>query len=72
MDKSVHLLRVHPCLSGARIGIFCNAEYLSYEEFEDTKGVFSIGKSKKDRQRIGQKKKGQKDKQQFTKHYTVN
>jgi len=37
------------------------------EEFEDTKGVIIILKSKKDRQHRGQKKK---DKQQSTKHYT--
>ena len=35
------------------------------KEFEDTKGVISIPKSKKDRQHDGQKKK---DKQQSTKH----
>ena len=32
-------------------------KYFSYEEFEDTKGVFRIRKSKKDRQHNGQKKK---------------
>jgi hypothetical protein len=31
-----------------------------------------IRKSKKNRQHNGQKKKGQKDKQRSTKHYTVN
>jgi hypothetical protein len=35
------------------------------EEFEDTKVVIKIRKSKKDRQQNGQKKK---DKQQSTKH----
>jgi len=35
------------------------------EEFEDTKGVIIIGKSKKDRQHNGQKKK---DKQRSTMH----
>jgi len=35
------------------------------EEFEDTKGVIRIRKSKKNRQQNGQKK-GQKDKQQST------
>jgi len=39
------------------------------EEFEDTKGVISVRKSKKDRQHNGQKKK---DKQRSTKHYTEN
>ena len=39
----------------------------SYEQFEDTKGVILIRKSKKDTQQNGQKKK---DKQQSTKHYT--
>jgi len=38
---------------------------VSTEEFEDTKGVIKIRKSKKDRQH-----NGQKDKQQSTKHYT--
>jgi len=33
------------------------------EEFEDTKGVIRIRKSKKDRQHNGQTEKGQKDKQ---------
>ena len=37
------------------------------EEFEDTKGVIKIRKSKKYRQHNGQKKK---DKQRSTKHYT--
>ena len=39
------------------------------EEFEDTKGVIRIRKSKKDRQHNDQKKK---DKQRSTKHYTQN
>ena len=39
------------------------------EEFEDTKGIIRISKSKKDRQYNGQKKK---DKQRSTKHFTVN
>jgi len=39
-----------------------------YEVFEDTKVVIRISKSKKNRQQIGQKKKGQKDKQRSTKH----
>ena len=38
------------------------------EEFDDTKGVIRIHKSKKDRQHNGQKKKVQKDKQRSTKH----
>jgi hypothetical protein len=38
------------------------------EEFENTKGVIIIRISKKNRQHNGQKKKGQKDKQQSTKH----
>jgi len=38
---------------------------LYYEEFEDTKGVIRILKSKKDRQH-----NGQTDKQRSTKHYT--
>jgi len=38
----------------------------------DTKGVIRICKSKKDRQHNGQKKKGQKNKQRSTKHYTEN
>ena len=37
----------------------------SKEEFEDTKGVIRIRKSKKDRQHNGQNKK---DKQRSTKH----
>ena len=39
-----------------------------YEEFEDTKGVIRIRKSKEDRQHNGQEKNGQKDKQRSTKH----
>ena len=35
-------------------------------EFEDNKGVIRIRKSKKNRQHNGQKKKGQKEKQQST------
>jgi hypothetical protein len=41
-----------------------------YEEFEDTKGVIRIRKSKMNRQHNAQKKIGQKDKQRSTKHYT--
>jgi peptidyl-tRNA hydrolase len=37
------------------------------EEFEDTKGVIRICKSKKDRQHNGQK---EMDEQRSTKHYT--
>jgi hypothetical protein len=37
------------------------------EEFEDTKGVIRICKSKKDRQQNGQKK-GQRDKHRSTKY----
>ena len=44
-------------------------ERFSSEEFEDTKGVIRIGKSKKNRQHNGQKKG---DKQQSAKHYTEN
>jgi len=39
-----------------------------HKEFEDTKGVIIIRKSKKDIQRKGPKEKGQKDKQRSTKH----
>jgi hypothetical protein len=39
---------------------------LKYDEYEDTKGVIRIRKSK-DRQQNGQKKKGKKDKQRSTK-----
>ena len=42
--------------------------YLKQEEFEDTKGVIRIRKSKKKKQHNGQKKKVQKDKQLSTKH----
>ena len=38
------------------------------EEFEDTKGVIRIRKSKKNRQYNGQKEKVHKDKQRSTKH----
>ena len=41
------------------------------EEFEDTKGVSRIRKSKKTDNTIA-KTKGQKDKQRSTKHYTYN
>ena len=40
---------------------------LRQEEFEDIKGIMRIGKSNKDRQHNGQKKK---DKQRSKKHYT--
>ena len=40
-------------------------------KFNDIKGVIRIRKSK-DRQCNGQKEKGEKDKQQSTKHYTEN
>ena len=50
-----------------------SSSYLNWqEEFEDTKDVIRIRKSKKDKQHNDQKKKGQKDKQRFTKHYTEN
>jgi hypothetical protein len=39
--------------------------YMDQEEFEDTKGVIRIRKSKKDRQHIGQKKN---DQHRSTKH----
>ena len=38
------------------------------EEFEDTKGVIRIRKSKKNRQHNDQKKKDKKDKQRSAKH----
>jgi hypothetical protein len=41
---------------------------LTWEEFEDTKGVVRIHISKKNRQHNGQKEKVQKDKQLSTKH----
>jgi len=41
---------------------------LHKKEFEDTKGVIRIRKSKKNRQHNGQMKKVQKDKQRSTKH----
>jgi hypothetical protein len=42
------------------------------EEFEDTKGVNRISKSKKDRQRNGEEKNDKRTKQRSTKHYTEN
>jgi hypothetical protein len=42
--------------------------FLSWEEFEDTKGVIRTRISKKNRQHNGQKKKYKKDKQWSTKH----
>jgi hypothetical protein len=49
-------------------GVFCLCIFK--EEFEGTKGVIKICKSKKNRQHNGEKKKTkeQKDKQQSTKH----
>jgi hypothetical protein len=44
-----------------------HAHWTGKEEFEDTKELIRIHKSKKGRQLYGQKKK---DKQQSTKHYT--
>jgi len=41
------------------------------EEFEDTKGVIRIRKSKRDKKKRS-KEKGQKEKQRSTKHYTEN
>ena len=43
----------------------CRSRYKLKEEFEDTKGVIRIRKSKTDRQHNGQKKR---DKQRPTKH----
>ena len=40
----------------------------THDEFEDTKGIIRIRKSKKDRQHKGQMKKGQIDKDRSTKH----
>jgi len=40
------------------------------EEFEDTKGVIRIRKSKKDRQHNGQKKKYKRSNNDLPKHYT--
>ena len=42
--------------------------HLYSKEFEETKGLIKISKSKKDRQHNGQKKKKQKHKQRSTKH----
>ena len=42
------------------------------EKFEDAKEVIRSHRWKKDRQYNGQNKKGQKDKQRSTKHYTEN
>jgi len=42
------------------------------EYIEDTKRVIRTRKSKMDRQYNGQKEKGEKDKQQYTKHYIEN
>jgi len=39
------------------------------EKFEDTKDVIRNHTLKRDRQHTGQKKKRQKDKQRYTKHY---
>ena len=45
---------------------------LKREEFEDTKRVFRIRISKKNRQHNGKRKRAQKDKQRSTKHaYTT-
>jgi hypothetical protein len=41
---------------------------MDQEEYEDTKGVIRIHKSKKDRQHIDQKKKDKGTKLQSTKH----
>ena len=43
-----------------------------HEEFEDTKGVIRIRKSKKDKQHNDPKEKGQKERQRSTKHYIEN
>jgi hypothetical protein len=45
--------------------MFSIEDFTKYEEFEDTKGVIRIRKSKKNRQHKGQKKKY---KQRSTKH----
>ena len=50
---------------GRFFNCICNA--VDDEEFEDTKGVIRISKSKKDRQHNGQKKK---EKQRSTQHST--
>jgi len=46
-------------------------QVLSKEEFEDTKEIIRICKSKNDKT-LWPKEKGQKDKQQSTKHFTEN
>jgi hypothetical protein len=52
--------------------LICKLKIYLIEEFEDTKGVIRVRKSKKGRQQNGQKKKGQKDKQRSTKHSNTN
>jgi hypothetical protein len=54
--------------TGQEYSVFIG-RFLVQEECDDTKGVIRIRKSKKNRQHNGQKKKkGQKDKQRYTKH----
>jgi hypothetical protein len=45
---------------------------LASDKFDDTKVLIRTRKSMKGRQYNGYKKKGQSDKQQFTKNYTEN
>ena len=45
---------------GQRQPKWTNTHYILYEEFEDTKGVIRIRKSKKNRQHNGQKKKNKR------------
>ena len=52
-------------LQHGHVSILFNYSLLQEEEFEETKGVIRIRKSKKDRQHNGQKEKG---KQRSTKH----
>ena len=55
-------------ISNAQLLVICKGKLVQEEEFEDTKGVIRIRKSKKDRQHNDQKKKDKMTKQRSTKH----
>ena len=59
-----------PLISGTYLMSFRIGELFCEKSLKIPKVVIRICKSKKDRHHNGQKKKGQKDKQRSTKHYT--
>ena len=67
----LYFLKKTPEDNGINTLLFLKS-YLAKEEFEDTRGVIEIRKSKKVQWTQCPKEKGQKDKQRSTKHYREN